>query len=131
MAQVNLLQKIHSLQGRTERLERELSALRKDLARVAELAADPSQIEASYVIDGETYVVTTDEAEAMQKQLLSPISRTTAYDLVAAEKVAVRLRDRPAEEQQRLLSISIETARADAIADGTAISTEAEAAVGD
>lgn len=126
-----LLETIQTLQFQAERLERDASELRQALAHVAEVLTSPSSIVARYVIAGETYEITQAEVEALRTGLARPWPDSSLYELAAVKKVAHTLSDRSAEEQNQYFVATIDAIRTAAIADGTAIDTEAEAAIGD
>lgn len=126
-----LLETIQTLQFQAQRLERDAGELRQALAHVAEVLISPSSVVARYVIEGETYEITQAEVETVRTGLAKPWSDSALYELAAVKKVANTLRDRSAEEQDQYFVATIDAIRAAAIANGTAIDTETEAAIGD
>ena len=126
-----LLQTIRLLEQRAQYLEQEAAKLRQELAQVADELAAASPVVARYVIEGETYEITQAEVEAVRAKMIKPRSERTLHILLLAEKTAQRLQDLSAEEKHLRLEKAIEASRAIAIADGTAIENEWEAAVDD
>jgi hypothetical protein len=126
-----LLETIQTLEQRAQRLEEEAALLRQELARLAEELATTSPVVARYVIEGETYEITQADVEAVRTKMIKPRSEETLYELALADKVAERWQKLPRAERDRRFFAAIETSRAAAIADGTAIEDEREAAIGD
>jgi hypothetical protein len=126
-----LLEKIQTLQHQAERLEQEATELRQALAHVAEVLLSPSSVVVRYVIEGETYEITQADVEAVRTELAKPWTESALYELAAVKKVAKKLRERSPEEQKQHFFKTVEAIRAAALANGTAIDTEAEAVIGD
>lgn len=124
-------QTIRSMQHRAEHLEREAGQLRRDLARMAELVAEPDRVVAKYTIEGETYEITQSEADEIRQGLMKPRADSVIYELAAIKKSAQRLRERPADEHWDHLFGTIEAIRSEAVANGTAIDDGDGAAIDD
>jgi hypothetical protein len=69
-----LLNTIHSLEKRAERLEKEAVALRNELTRIAQELADPEAIVAADTIDGQSVSVTQKEVDAIRARMNRPHS---------------------------------------------------------
>jgi len=116
------------LQERTHRLEKEDEALRADVEQVTQALDRPV---ATYVVDGEEFVITEDDVAAVRTRLIRPHSEETIRELALADKMAERHRSIPRAERERRFWENVEAIRAQAIADGTAIDDPTEAVVGD
>jgi hypothetical protein len=127
----SLLETIQAIQNRAERLEHEAAELRQELARMAAVLISPSAVVARYVIEDETYEVTQDEVETVKVELAKPWTDSALYELAVIKKVAKHLKKRSPEAQNQYFFKTVETIRAAALANGTAIDTEAEAVIGD
>ena len=84
-----------------------------------------------YQIDEHTVEVNEADAQEMRKSLIKPWDEDAVYELAAAKKLALYLREKPIEEQWQHFWKTVEDIRAAAAADGTMIDTEEEAAIGD
>ncbi len=126
-----LLETVQTLERRAQRLEEEAALLRQGLAWVADELTTTSPVVVSYVIEGETYEITQADVDAVQTKLVKPHPESALQELAAAKKVAEHLRKLSPEEQNQHFFETVEAIRAAAIADGTAIETEAEAAIDD
>jgi hypothetical protein len=127
----NLLQTIRLLEQRAQYLEQEATLLRRELAQVADELATASPIVARYVIEGETYEITQADVEAIQARLIKPRAERTIHTLILAEKMAQHNQHLSREVKAQQLQQAIEASRAAAIADGTAIENDWEAAIDD
>lgn len=127
----SLLETIQTIKQRAERLEQEASELRRELARIAEVFINPSSVVARYIIEGETYEITQSDVEMARNELAKPWTESALYELVAVKKMARKLRERSPEEQNQHFYETVEAIRAAALANGTAIDSEAEAVIGD
>lgn len=116
------------LQKRTRRLEMDLFALRSDVGEMSHSFDCPV---ATYVVDGEKFVITEGNVAAVRAQLVRPCSDEAAQELALADKLAERDKDLPEAEIRRLLAEDIKAIRAEAIAKGIAIDDPMEAVVGD
>lgn len=126
-----LIEAVRTLERRAEYLAQEAALIRQELNRlVAELAAD-SPIVARYEIEGETYEITQAEVEAVRAKLIKPWPDEAVQELALVKKMSERLKKLSPEEQNRRFFKTVEAIRAAAIADGTALETEAEAAIDD
>jgi hypothetical protein len=126
-----LLETIQTLHHRADRLEREAAELRQEIARIEQDLKNPSSVVARYVINGETYEITRADVEEIKVGLIKPRSESAMIELAAAKKLAKKLRELPEEERKKRFFETVEAIRAEAIANGTAIDTEEEAARGD
>ncbi len=126
-----LIEVVRTLEQRAEHLEQEAALIRQELTRIAAQLGAGSPIVARYVIEGETYEITQAEVEAVQATLAKPWPDEAVRELAAVKKMAERLKKLSLEEQNDYFLKTVETIRATAIADGTALETEAEAAVDD
>jgi len=126
-----LLERVQTLQHQAERLVREATELRQEIARVAEDIINPSSIVARYMIEGETYEVTQADVEAIRAELFKPATDEALYELAVAKKMAKKLRELPLDVRNRRFFETVEAIRAASIADGTAIDDEMEAVVND
>ncbi|MCX6030331.1 MAG: hypothetical protein NT169_13680 [Chloroflexi bacterium] len=86
---------------------------------------------ATYVMEGEEYVITAGEVVAVRERLARPYSDESLYELIVADKLAERNKRLPKQELRRRLQKTIEAIRAEAIAKGSAIDDPMEAVVGD
>jgi len=127
----SLLKTIQAIQNRAERLEQEAAELRQELARVAAVLISPSSVVARYVIEDETYEVTQDDVETVKVELANPWTDSALYELAVIKKVPKHLKQRSPEAQNQHFFKTVEAIRAAALANGTAIDTEAEAVIGD
>lgn len=122
-----ILQMLTALTERVERLEQALSA--KDGVH----EHDP--IVATYVEDGVTFDVTQSEAAAMRNSLRKKSSRRpdeVIHRMVLTEKMLpYHKKQRTNEERKQLMIEAMDVSRACAIADGSAIDEEWEAAIDD
>lgn len=116
------------LQERARRLEEEAAALRADVEQVARALDRPV---ATYVVDGEEFVITAGDVIAVRARLPRPCSDEAAQELALADKLAEREKDLPEAEIRRLIAEDIEAIRTEAIAKGIAIDDPMEAVVGD
>ncbi len=119
---------LNRLQERARRLEEEAAALRADVEQVARAFDRPV---ATYVVEGEEFVITEADVAAVQARLVRPHSEETVRELALVNKMAERDKDLPEEEIRRRLLEDIEAIRAEAIAKGIAIDDPMEAVVGD
>lgn len=126
-----LLETIQTLQHQAERLEQEAADLRHALARVAETLLSPTSVVARYVIEGETYDITQAEVEAVKSELTKTWAESALYELAAVKKVAKKLSEQSTQAQSQHFLKTVEAIRAQALANGSAIETEAEAVVDD
>ncbi len=106
------------LQERTRRLEEDVVALRGDITQMAQALDQPV---ATYVVDGEEYVLTARDVAAVRDRLVRPRPEPVIRELALSYKLAERHRSDPTEEQERRFWDNVEAIRAQAIADGTAI----------
>ncbi len=127
----SLLETVRILEQRAEYLEKEAALLRQELAQVAEELATESPVVARYTIEGETYEITEADVEAVRVRMIKPRSEETLRELALVDKMAKRHRHLSREERFERLFRAIEDSRAAAIANGTAIEHEWEAAIGD
>ena len=126
-----LLETVQTLERRAQRLEEEAALLRQGLAWVADELTTTSPVVASYTIEGETYEITQADVDAVRANLVKPWPDDAVQELALANKMAERLPKLSPAEQERRFFTMIEEARTAAIADGTAIEDEREAAIGD
>ncbi len=130
-----LIETVRILEQRAEYLEKEAAHLRQELAQVAQKLATESPPEspvvARYTIEGETYEITEVDVEAVRANLVKPWPDETIQELAVAKKMAKRHRHLSRKEKFERLFRTIEASRAAAIADGTAIEHEWEAAIDD
>lgn len=116
------------LQERTRRLEKEDAALQANVEKAAYSLDRPV---ATYVVDGEEFVITKDDVAAVQARLIRPHSEETVHELALVDKMAERHRSIPRAERERRFWENVEAIRAEAIARGVAIDDPMEAVVGD
>lgn len=126
-----LLNTIQTLQDRAEHLEAEASWLKRELARMAAAMVDPHTVVAAYLIAGEYYAITQAEVEAERARLARPHPDNILRELALIRKMAERHQDRPRAERSAHLQQIIAASRAAAIADGSALESEYEAAIDD
>lgn len=126
-----LLETIHTLRQRAERLEQEAGLLREELTRMAETLTSPSSVVAQYVIEGETYIITQADVEAVRAELAKPWTDSAVYELAVVKKVSERLRRGSHKVRNQHFFKTVEAIRAAALADGTAIENEADAVIDD
>ena len=119
---------LSQLQERARRLEQEVAALRADLDQVADMLSRPV---ATYVVDGEEFIITEADMAAVRARLARPCSDEAAQELALADKLAERDKSLPEAEIRRLLAEEIEAIRAEAIAKGVAIDDPIEAVIAD
>jgi len=119
---------LNRLQERARRLEEEAAALRADVEQVTRALDRPV---ATYVVDGEEFVITAGDVIAVRAQLPCPCSDEAAQELALADKLAEREKDLPEAEIRRLIAEDIEAIRTEAITKGIAIDDPMEAVVGD
>jgi hypothetical protein len=126
-----LIEAVRTLERRAEYLAQEAALIRQELNRlVAELAAD-SPVVARYEIEGETYEITQAEVEAARAKLVKPWPDEAVQELALVKKMSERSKNLSREEIAARMGETIEAIRAAAIADGTAIENEWEAAIDD
>jgi hypothetical protein len=126
-----LLKTLRLLEKRAEYLEKKAAALRRELAQVAEELAVASPVVARYTTKGETYEITEADVEAVRANLIKPWPDEAVQELAVVKKMAERLKKLSPEEQNEHFFKTVEAIRAAAIADGTALETEAEAVIDD
>ncbi len=90
-----------------------------------------ARVVARYDMDGEIYEITQADVEAVRVRMVKPRSEKMLYELALVYKMAKLKKTLSREESFKQLMESVEKCRADAIADGTAIDYEWEAAIGD
>jgi hypothetical protein len=126
-----LLETVRILEQRAEYLDKEAASLRQELARVADELATASPIVAHYTIEGETYEITQADVDAVRAKLVKPWPEDAVQELALVKKMAQRSKHLSREERSLRLQKVIEASQAAAIADGTAIDHEWEAAIDD
>jgi hypothetical protein len=131
MISESFLETIHAIQQRATRVEHEAAELRQQVARMAELLASPASVVARYVIEGEIYEITQSDVDAVKAEMVKPAAEEALYELAVVKKMAKTLRERPLELQNEHFFKTVEAIRAAAVADGTAIESESEAAIDD
>ncbi|MEE8391347.1 MAG: hypothetical protein V3S14_11210 [Anaerolineae bacterium] len=119
---------LNRLQERARRLEEEIAALRADVEQVARAYSPPV---ATYVVDGEEFIITEADVARVKSELLKPHSEEAIHVIALADKIGERQRHLPPKEQERLFWENVEAIRAQAITDGTAIDDPREATLGD
>jgi hypothetical protein len=129
VSEPTLLETLRKLQQRTEQLEQTAATMRQVLEQMAERVANAPMV--IYYINGERYAITLAEIDAIRRELIKPRSEETLYELALARQMAARHPFRSREEAAAELSRIIEASRADAIANGTALDDDAEAALDD
>lgn len=123
---VALWPKLSRLQERTRRLEKE--ALRVGVEQATHTLDRPV---ATYIVDGEKFVITENDVAAVRARLVRPHADESLYELALADKIAERDKYLPKQELRRRLRENIEAIRAEAIAKDIAIDDPMEAVVGD
>lgn len=126
-----LLNTIHSLEKRAERLEKEAVALRNELTRIAQELADPEAVVATDMIDGQSVSVTQEEVDEIRSRMNRPRSETVLREIALAYKIASLNPVVDSESELRGLLEVMEAARNEAALDGTAIDNEYETALDD
>jgi len=116
------------LQERTRRLEKEERALRAEVEHMPQALDRPV---ATYVVDGEEFVITQADVVRVKSELLRPHSEEAIHVVALADKIGERRRHLSPEERERLFWENVEAIRTQAIADGTAIDDPMEAVIGD
>ncbi|MBL7065766.1 MAG: hypothetical protein ISS49_16440 [Anaerolineae bacterium] len=116
------------LQKRTRRPEEKTAALRANVEQMTRTLDRPV---ATYVVDGEEFVITETDVAAMRARLIKPHSNEAVCELALADKMAERHRSIPTAERERRFWENVEAIRAEAIATSIAIDDPMEAVVGD
>ena len=116
------------LQKRARRPKEETAALRADVEQMTRTFDRPV---ATYIVDGEEFVITEADVAAMRARLLRPRSEEAVCELALVDKMAERHRSIPTAERERRFWENVEAIRADAIATGVAIDDPMEAVIGD
>jgi hypothetical protein len=93
--------------------------------------ADPEAIVATDTIDGQSVSVTQKEVDAIRERMNRPHSEMVLREIALAYKMASLEPVVDSEAESRSLLEVIETARHEAVLDGTAINNEYEAAFDD
>ncbi len=119
---------LNRLQERARRLEEEAAALRADVEQVTRALDRPV---ATYVVDGEEFVITAGDVIAVRARLVRPRSEEAVRELALVHKMAERHQEIPEAERERRFWENVEAIRAEAIAKGVAIDDPMEAVVGD
>ena len=119
---------LSQLQERARRLEQEMAALRADLDQMANILSRPV---ATYVVDGEEFIITEADVAAVRARLIRPCSDEVAQELALADKLAERDKNLPEAEIRRLLGEEIEAIRAEAVAKGVAVDDPVEVVIDD
>lgn len=119
---------LSQLQERARRLEQEMAALRADLDQMANMLSRPV---ATYVVDGEEFIITEADVAAVRARLIRPCSDEVAQELALADKLAERDKNLPEAEIRRLLGEEIEAIRAEAVAKGVAVDDPVEVVIDD
>ena len=115
---------LSQLQERARWLEQEVAALRADLDQVANMLSRPV---ATYVVDGEEFIITEADVAAARARLARPCSDEAARELALADRLTEREKNLPEAEIRRLLGEEIEAIRTEAITKGVAIDDPIEA----
>ncbi len=123
--QTALIVTIQNLQRHAERLEQEAALIRQELAQLIHTLT----VVARFTIEGECYEITQAEVDAARAKLVKPRADRTLHTLILAQKMAER-RQGKLTEAKKFFEL-VEKERNIAIADGTAIAHEWEAAIGD
>ncbi len=131
MTNNTLLETVQTLDRRAQRLEEEAALLRTELAEVTHKLATDSPIVGRYLIENEIYEITQADVDAVRAKIIKPRAERTLHTLALARKMAERSQHLSREEKALRLQKTIEASRAAAIADGTAIESEWEAAIDD
>jgi len=118
---------LSQLQERARRLEQEMAALRADLDQMANMLSRPV---ATYVVDGEEFIITEANVAAVRARLIRPCSDEVAQELALADKLAERDKNLPEAEIRRLLGEEIEAIRAEAVAKGVTVDDPIEVSAG-
>jgi acid phosphatase class B len=126
-----LLETVRLLEQRAEYLEKEAALLRQELAQVADELAATSPVVVRYTIEDETYEITQADVDIVRAKMIKPRSEETLRELALVDKMAERHKHLSREERILRLQKALEASRAAAIADGTAIENEWEAAIDD
>jgi hypothetical protein len=100
-------------------------------ADVQPLAAALDRPVATFVVDGEEYIITAGEVMAVRERLVRPYSEETIRELALAHKMAERHQSMPPIERERRFWENAEAIRAEAIAQETAIDDPSEAVADD
>ena len=119
---------LSQLQERARRLEQEMAALRADLDQMANMLSRPV---ATYVVDGEEFIITEADVAAVRARLIRPCSDEVAQELALADKLAERDKNLPEAEIRRLLGEEIEAIRAEAVAKGVTVDDPVEVVIDD
>jgi hypothetical protein len=119
---------LSQLQERARQLEQEMAALRVDLDQVADMLSRPV---ATYVVDGEEFIITEADMAAVRARLVRPCSDEAAQELALAHRLAEQDKNLPETEIRRLLGEEIEAIRAKAIVKGVAIDDPVEVVIDD
>jgi hypothetical protein len=127
----SLLETVRMLEQRAEYLEKEAALLRQELAQVAEVLATESPVVARYTLEGEDYEITEADVAAVRANLIKPWPDEAVHELAVIKKMAERLKKRSPEAQNEHFFKTVEAIRAAAVADGTTLEAEAEAAIDD
>jgi hypothetical protein len=124
-----LLDTVRALQIRSAHLEEVAATMRQELAQIVEQVAHTPLV--IYYIDNEKYEITPADIEAVRRRLIKPRTDEALRELALIEQMAKRQEHLPREEVARRLMETVDAIRAEAIADGTAIDREEEAALND
>ena len=89
---------LNRLQERARRLEEEAAALRADVEQVTRALDRPV---ATYVVDGEEFVITEGDVAAVRARLVRPRSEETVRELALVHKMAERHQEIPEAERER------------------------------
>jgi hypothetical protein len=127
----SMLETVRLLEQRAKYLEKEAALLRQELAQVADELAAASPIVARYVIEDESYEITQADVDAVRAKMIKPRSEETLRELALSEKMAERHKHLSRKEKVLRLQKTIEASRQAAIANGTAIDNDWEAAIDD
>ncbi len=119
---------LNRLQEQARRLEKEITALRADVERVAQAFDHPVAV---YEVDGEEIVITKADVETVRARLTQPRSDDVIKALALAEKIGELRQHLPSKERERLFWENVKAIRAQAIADGRAIDDPMEAVADD
>jgi len=105
-----------------------MAALRADLDQVANMLSRPV---ATYVVDGEEFIITEADVATVRARLARPCSYEAVQELALADKLAERDKNLPEAEIRRLLGEEIEAIRAEAVAKGVTVDDPIEAVIDD
>jgi hypothetical protein len=119
---------LNRLQKRARRLEEEVTALRADVEEVARAFDHPV---ATYVVDGEEFVITEADVVAVRARLVKPHSEETVRELALANRMAKQHQNIPRTERERRFWENVEAIRTEAIVRDIAIDDPIEAAIDD